>query len=101
MHALVAQLDRAFGYEPKGRGFESLQARHLKDSTKSLFFIGFEPAFAPQTGVLTSLENVTFSHLFFRQSLQARHLKDFEGSLFYWYRYFSGLPFNRTFGRMG
>ena len=24
--ALVAQLDRAFGYEPKGRGFESLQA---------------------------------------------------------------------------
>lgn len=24
---LVAQLDRVFGYEPKGRGFESLQAR--------------------------------------------------------------------------
>ena len=23
----VAQLDRVFGYEPKGRGFESLQAR--------------------------------------------------------------------------
>ena len=27
--ALVAQLDRAFGYEPKGRGFESLQAQIL------------------------------------------------------------------------
>ena len=26
----VAQLDRVFGYEPKGRGFESLQARHKK-----------------------------------------------------------------------
>ena len=26
-HALVAQLDRVFGYEPKGRGFESLPAR--------------------------------------------------------------------------
>ena len=25
--ALVAQLDRAFGYEPKGRGFESRRAR--------------------------------------------------------------------------
>ena len=26
-YVLVAQLDRVFGYEPKGRGFESLQAR--------------------------------------------------------------------------
>ncbi len=26
----VAQPDRVFGYEPKGRGFESLQARHAK-----------------------------------------------------------------------
>ena len=26
--ALVAQLDRAFGYEPKGQGFESLRAHH-------------------------------------------------------------------------
>ncbi len=29
-NVLVAQLDRVFGYEPKGRGFESLQARHGK-----------------------------------------------------------------------
>ena len=28
MFALLAQLDRVFGYEPKGRGFESLIARH-------------------------------------------------------------------------
>ena len=28
--AAVAQLDRVFGYEPKGRGFESLQARVYK-----------------------------------------------------------------------
>ena len=27
-HALVAQLDRVFGYEPKGQGFESLRAHH-------------------------------------------------------------------------
>lgn len=27
--ALVAQLDRATGYEPVGREFESLQARHI------------------------------------------------------------------------
>ena len=29
MNALVAQLDRAFGYEPKGQGFESLRAHHI------------------------------------------------------------------------
>ena len=28
-NALVAQLDRAFGYEPKGQGFESLRAHHI------------------------------------------------------------------------
>ena len=27
--ALVAQLDRVFGYEPKGRGFESLRAHQF------------------------------------------------------------------------
>ena len=26
----LAQLDRVFGYEPKGRGFESLKARQTK-----------------------------------------------------------------------
>ena len=29
--ALVAQLDRVFGYEPKGQGFESLRAHHIRD----------------------------------------------------------------------
>ena len=29
--APVAQLDRAFGYEPKGRGFESRRARQNKN----------------------------------------------------------------------
>ena len=28
-YAAVAQLDRVFGYEPKGRGFESLQPYQL------------------------------------------------------------------------
>ena len=28
LHAPVAQLDRVSGYEPEGRGFESLQAYH-------------------------------------------------------------------------
>ena len=28
INALLAQLDRVFGYEPKGQGFESLTARH-------------------------------------------------------------------------
>ena len=30
MYALIAQLDRAFGYGPKGRGFESSNARDYK-----------------------------------------------------------------------
>ena len=30
-YALLAQLDRVFGYEPKGQGFESLTARQNKN----------------------------------------------------------------------
>ncbi len=29
--ALLAQLDRVFGYEPKGQGFESLAARQSEN----------------------------------------------------------------------
>ena len=32
-YALLAQLDRAFGYGPKGQEFESLTARHAKRNT--------------------------------------------------------------------
>ena len=35
--ALLAQLDRAFGFEPKGRGFKSLRARHLFLSSSQPF----------------------------------------------------------------
>ena len=31
-YAPVAQLDRVFGYEPKGQGFESLRAHHITGS---------------------------------------------------------------------
>ena len=34
VYAPVAQLDRVFGYEPKGRGFESLRMHHFDFSTK-------------------------------------------------------------------
>ena len=33
----VAQLDRAFGYEPKGRVFESLQGHHSKNTNHAVF----------------------------------------------------------------
>lgn len=42
--APVAQLDRVFGYEPKGQGFESLLAYQKKLAPKGAFschFIGF------------------------------------------------------------
>ena len=41
---LVAQLDRVTGYEPVGRGFESLQARQsvqLQQSENHVFLRGF------------------------------------------------------------
>ena len=40
LHVPVAQPDRVFGYEPKGRGFESLRARHnrLKAMLSGDFF---------------------------------------------------------------
>ncbi len=40
-YALIAQLDRVFGYEPKGRGFESLWAYQKKrhfSTKKNVFF---------------------------------------------------------------
>ena len=36
-YVALAQLDRVFGYEPKGRGFESLMARHKGDAVASPF----------------------------------------------------------------
>ena len=39
-HVPLAQLDRAFGYGPKGRGFESLKARQQRTVTFMwLFFV--------------------------------------------------------------
>jgi hypothetical protein len=32
-HVPLAQLDRAFDYESKGREFESLRARHISKNT--------------------------------------------------------------------
>ncbi len=40
-YAPLAQLDRAFGYEPKGRGFESLKARQSRTSTRNAARRGF------------------------------------------------------------
>ena len=46
MDALVAQPDRVFGYEPKGRGFESLLTRQEKPSCtrKAVFSFVFAKA---------------------------------------------------------
>ena len=39
MFVPVAQLDRVFGYEPKGQGFESLQARQSMISSTELIIV--------------------------------------------------------------
>ena len=38
-NAPLAQLDRAFGYGPKGRGFESLKARQQNPQVFGGFFV--------------------------------------------------------------
>ncbi len=38
MYAPVAQLDRVTGYEPVGRGFESLPAYHKKRAERLFFW---------------------------------------------------------------
>ena len=38
-YAAVAQLDRVFGYEPKGRGFESLQPYQKGNCFGSCLFV--------------------------------------------------------------
>lgn len=40
--ALVAQLDRASGYEPEGREFESLRARHFAMERRLIETLGEE-----------------------------------------------------------
>ncbi len=47
---LVAQLDRVFGYEPKGQGFESLQARQREQASIDLGVCSF---FALSRGIRT------------------------------------------------
>ena len=43
MNVCVAQLDRAFGYGPKGRGFESSNARYVErlETLKNQWFPAF------------------------------------------------------------
>ena len=36
LFAPVAQLDRAFGYEPKGRPFDSVRAYHLNQALREI-----------------------------------------------------------------
>ena len=38
MHVALAQPDRVFGYEPKGRGFESLMPRQQKRTAVAVLF---------------------------------------------------------------
>ena len=45
LYALVAQLDRVFGYEPKGRGFESRRAYQKKDQVERLGLFSTKSAF--------------------------------------------------------
>ena len=59
-NALLAQLDRVFGYEPKGQGFESLAARQLKDIATAMSFNflskGFEPT-SPKANIIGCLRS--------------------------------------------
>ena len=47
----VAQPDRVFGYEPKGQGFESLQARHKNRSSQDDRFFQYTSEGIPHPAV--------------------------------------------------
>ena len=66
MNALVAQLDRVTGYEPVGRGFESLQARQKKHCELQCFFFFY-----------TAIETLSFSHFHWKSQsvLRLQNLK--------------------------
>ena len=70
--APVAQLDRASGFEPEGREFESLRARHI------LFFqsVVFSWTFADTRGLVTRIANqIHLSHrIFSMRSLRSASL---------------------------
>ena len=59
MLAPLAQLDRAFGYGPEGRGFESLRARDMEPANR-LGFAGL--FFCWLLSVKVSLVNTPFGH---------------------------------------
>ena len=55
-NALLAQLDRAFGYGPKGQEFESLTARQ-KTSRKACLFCFWKIKKEIRTGQIRSIKN--------------------------------------------
>ena len=57
MFVPVAQLDRVFGYEPKGQGFESLQARQKRSSKRgTLFLFSLHTLFDAKKSLFTLLD---------------------------------------------
>ena len=62
----LAQLDRAFGYGPKGRGFESSSARSLEDGG-NIGYISVSATFYARSFALTPIEtsvNTSFAEVF-------------------------------------
>ena len=63
----VAQLDRVFGYEPKGRGFESLQARIKEEMTfvisSFIFISNFISTYTPKN-FLVLISELNFNKIF-------------------------------------
>lgn len=76
-HALVAQLDRVTGYEPVGRGFESLPARQIKANRflRFAFIFLFKPGRDSNTSVLveTSFISLVPAFVFSESSRKCAH----------------------------
>jgi hypothetical protein len=83
--APVAQLDRANGYEPLGREFESLRAHHipfyfsrkLDPSLRSGFRLEAPASLTPPNASSSNLSGRTISLIFHRQSKIPRSARDF------------------------
>ena len=69
----LAQLDRAFGYEPRGRGFESLIARHYRQQNspviRAVFVFRGNYSFFHQTFTEKSQDLLNFANIRLKTSI--------------------------------
>ena len=76
----LAQPDRVFGYEPKGRGFESLMARQIRTQKRIQLFVPILRFLLPFRGIFTLSRHK--KHIFDKRSPSSERFYTFGGWAF-------------------